>query len=74
MHPGFMMYDRIDSNEIEVEIEKGICKARYALMNAKDDENDDAQEENEENLLEVYNPTNLVANYSNLKVTDLPTC
>ena len=78
MSPNFMMYKNIDVTEIEVEIEKGLCKARYALMNDNVVENnEDFENESERNRrdeCEVYDSVGLLADYSNLRVTDLPTC
>ena len=33
MHPKFMMWGKIDVNKMEIEFDKGVTKARYALMN-----------------------------------------
>ena len=43
--PKFMMYNKIDSFEIEVEIEKGMAKARYELMNRSDGEEESVSNE-----------------------------
>ena len=75
MHPGFMINGRIDLTAIEVEIEKGITKARYALMN-KDDKTceENAVDSNESNdECQVFNAEEKTANYSNLRATEIPT-
>ena len=74
LHPKFRAYGKIDTTRIEIEIEKGISKARYALMNSeKNDENEDV-ENNDVIETNVYHHVKKVADYSNLRVTDLPTC
>ena len=77
--PGYMVYSGIDELELEVEIEKGIAKARYELMSRGDEDAEEAGgEENEADRQEV-NPSkregelNKVLQYSNMRATDIPT-
>ena len=77
LQPNFMMYEKVDATKIEVEIEKGICKARYALMNEPEKNDEDVnnpENQNDTEHVEVFDSVGKVANYSNLRVTELPTC
>ena len=71
--PNFMILDRIDDTEIEVEIEKGIAKARYELMDCSEDEADaddgGGGGGNKRDKVEL----NKTLNYANLRATDIPT-
>ena len=73
-----MMYDVIDETKIDVEIEKSRAKARYAIMNNKNEGNDKRRNENDDNNNnheiggEVFSFKDKVADYANLRVTDLP--
>ena len=58
LNPKLMMYERIEAHKIEVGIAKGITKARYALMDADNEDTNDASsasasDENEQEC-EVY--------------------
>ena len=64
--PNFMLFDNIDKTEIEVEIEKGIAKARYELMNCDD-------EDDEEEGRHTKVATDCSLNYAGLRATDIPT-
>ena len=77
--PGFMLYPKIDMEEIETEFEKGFSKARYCLMSKN--ENNNSEEDTEENsdgnnnyeepgVFEIDKGT---VNLNLLKVTDIPT-
>ena len=77
--PGFMIHANIDDVEIEVEIEKGLTKARYELM-SRGDEEDEGGEEGErgdgkrsEESLQHEIGLNKTLQYSNLRATDIPT-
>ena len=82
LHPKKRIYEKIDTTRIETEIEKGICKCRYALMNKTEIETNDGEEggnvanrvDEDDDECVVYDTAKKVANYSNLRVTDLPTC
>ena len=72
--PKFMMYNKIDSFEIEVEIEKGMAKARYELMNRSDGEEESVSNEDvAESISEREIEYNKVLEYNNLRATDIPT-
>ena len=76
MHPNYMMYDKIDEVKVEVEIEKALTKARYCMMNDHKNEKENEatiENESEKTELEVFCMKEKVANYSNLRVTELPT-
>ena len=65
--PGFMVLNNIDVTEMEVEIEKGLMKARYELMYRRDEDmNESSNSEPEDN-------TSTAFNYANVKATELPT-
>ena len=68
--PNFMLLERIDQTEIEVEIEKGLAKARYELMSTEDEERNRVNENHTRATIE-HNTTTL--NYANLRATDIPT-
>ena len=71
---GFMVYDKIDALNVEVEIEKGITKTRYEMMNRDEEDeeecNNDQTRSNKQNRREEKNK---ILNYSNLRATDIPT-
>ena len=76
--PGFMLYEKIDSLDVEVEIEKGMAKTRYELMSREDNDksNDHDRNTNENGAREdgrniVYESK--VLDYTNLRATDIPT-
>ena len=81
LHPGYRVYEKIDEKSVEVEIEKGFCKARYSHMN--EDRNDATSGVNVENndddnginddCTEVFHRSKKSVNYGNLRVTDIPT-
>ena len=80
LHPGYRLYDKIDEKAVEVEIEKGFCKARYSLINENKNKpiNNNISENNDENGMnddytDVFNRNVKSANYANLRVTDIPT-
>ena len=70
--PGFMMYDRLDALNIEVEIEKGITKTRYELMN-RGEEDEEEEECNQGMKTTQQDEPNKILNYSNLRATEIPT-
>ena len=70
--PGFMMYDRLDALNIEVEIEKGITKTRYELMN-RGEEDEEEEECNQGMETTQQDEPNKILNYSNLRATEIPT-
>ena len=61
--PNFMLLDRINTDEIEVEIEKGLAKARYELMGCAD--------EVEENMTKEVSDRTL--KYAYMRATEIPT-
>ena len=61
--PNFMILDRINKEEIEIEIEKGLAKARYELMECGDE-----VEEGETKKVPCK-----TLNYASLRATDIPT-
>ena len=75
--PGFMIHNIINEIEVEVEIEKGISKARYELMNREDEnENESSDEEGSDttsNNRRQEENKNKILNYKNLRATDIPT-
>ena len=78
--PGYMIHTNIDEVEIEVEIEKGMAKARYELMNRGEEyEKNERTNESEDNQRERKEKNhreeeaNKVLHYSNMRATDIPT-
>ena len=71
--PGFMIFNKIDNIEVEVEIEKGISKARYELMNRGDEGGESSDEEDNVRNNSRKQEGNKVLNYKNLRATDIPT-
>ena len=79
--PGYMIHANIDEVEIEVEIEKGMAKARYELMNrGEEDDGDEAEGNMDRDGDEGRQWTprrepqpNKVLQYSNMRATDIPT-
>ena len=75
MVPGFMMYEKIDDLNIEVEIEKGCTKSRYHFMsevevNDTANNNDDTQNDDNRTVLNLENKS---SDYAKIRATDLPT-
>ena len=69
--PTFMVLSNIDMIEMEVEIEKGVTKARYELMSRENSNlGEDANGESDSNH---GDSTNAAFNYASIKATDLPT-
>ena len=75
--PGFMIHASIDEVEIEVEIEKGLAKARYELMSRGDEEGEEGgergDEEGRKDSSQQEVGLNKTLQYSNLRATDIPT-
>ena len=86
--PNYMILDRIDLTEIEVEIEKGLAKARYEMMNSSSDEEEeeieDSLEGNDSNLdterdndgkrdRQQEEIPDKTINYANMRATEIPT-
>ena len=71
--PNFMLLEHINKTEIEVEIEKGIAKARYELMNSDYDEDGDNEGEHTEKGRYVREATDKCLNYAAMRATDIPT-
>ena len=69
--PNFMVLEKIDETEIEVEIEKGMMKARYELMGMGEEDGDQTEEEEQGRRQKEELDKNL--NYANLRATDIPT-
>ena len=80
LNPEFMMYPKIDITEAEVEIEKGCMKARYFLMNDENNTTVDNGNNNTTNTstnddsFKVLDYDNQIANYANIRATEIPTC
>ena len=75
LDPEFRVYKRIDEIDLEVEIEKGCTKARYHFM-GKDNNNlnnDQEDENNNVNNFKTFDLETKVADYANIRATDLPT-
>ena len=68
-----MIFEKIDNIEVEVEIEKGISKARYELMNRGDDSDESPDEEDSAMSNNRKQEGNKTLNYRNLRATDIPT-
>ena len=76
LDPEYRVYKRIDEVDIEVEIEKGCTKARYHLMGESDKDPNHAQDntiDQNGNDFKPFDLENKVANYGNIRATDLPT-
>ncbi|MCP3849452.1 MAG: hypothetical protein GY694_04320, partial [Gammaproteobacteria bacterium] len=73
--PRFMIHSKIDEIEMEMEIEKGMAKARYELMSRGDDDEDEGGGEEENGSRTCRNRTdyNKTLAYNNLRATDFPT-
>ena len=74
-----MTYEKIDVVDMEVEIEKGIFKARYELMNRNNptDMDDDESDKEDDEEIKATDPLDIerrVLDFSKLRVTDIPTC
>ena len=70
--PNFMLLNHINKTEIEVEIEKGIVKARYELMSCDGgDEEEDDVENSEGRYTKVAADNTL--NYAAMRATEIPT-
>ena len=71
-----MVHRNIDELELEVEIEKGVAKARYELMGrngggGQSDEEEEEEEQGHGNRHQVE--ANRFMQYSNMRATDFPT-
>ncbi len=64
-----MIYNKIDEVEIEVEVEKGMAKARYEMMSWGEE---DEEEAGDNRRCEEEEPKTTL-NYSNLLATQIPT-
>ena len=78
MDPRYRIFKRIDDIEIEVEIEKGMTKARYSWMNENNGNENAASNTNnnvanQSDTFKVLDIENKVADYANIRATDLPT-
>ena len=73
INPKFMTYSKIDELEIEVEIEKGCTKARYSWMSNDNNNNEGESDVDGTDNFKVIDLENKVADYANVKVTDIPT-
>ena len=81
--PNFMILDKIDITEIEVEIEKGLAKARYEWMNSEDNDisdqditdhiSTDTVEENDRGNQQQHMSTYKTVNFADKRATDIPT-
>ena len=73
--PNFMILSSIDTTEIEIEIEKGLTKARYELMSRgesnKNQSTDD--DDTDEVVPQPREELDKPLNYANLRATDIPT-
>ena len=70
-----MILSSIDTTEIEIEIEKGLTKARYELMSRgesnKNQSTDD--DDTDEVVPQPREELDKPLNYANLRATDIPT-
>ena len=73
--PNFMLLDHINKTEIEVEIEKGLAKARYELMSNDEDDNENNCSRDEQNEKGKYikEAIDKSLNYAAMRATDIPT-
>ena len=73
--PNFMVLSGVDETEVEVEIEKGMTKARYEWMSKGDTEDGEEGTTNEEhgNQENQGDLREKRLNYANLRATDIPT-
>ena len=80
--PNFMVLGKIDETEIEVEIEKGIMKARYELMGREDVTDTGGQEVRDHESTDGQDDVgghgqreelDKCLNYAHLRATDIPT-
>ena len=75
--PSYMILDRIDLEEVRVEIEKALTKARWEWMNSVLFDNEGDEEVNNEDARIEHSGSNdsfeTTLNYANLKATDIPT-
>ena len=72
--PNYMLFENIDQTEIEVEIEKGLAKARYEIMSAEEEEKRNSGNTN--NMIrtgDMIEHVTTTLNYANLRATDIPT-
>ena len=67
--PSFMLLERIDRTELEIEIEKGLAKARYELMGCSEEEED--EEDGTGRHTKTARDTSL--KYASMRATDIPT-
>ena len=77
MNPKYMTYPKIDEIEAEVEIEKGCTKARYHFMNTNENEtanNDENSNASEKEDFIVMDLEKRMADYANIRATNIPTC
>ena len=75
-NPKFMVLGKIDETEVEVEIEKGLMKARYELMGRGEDTDnqESVTDDNDEDEQAVQKERlDATLNYANLRATDIPT-
>ena len=70
MKPKHMLYNKIDINDMEAEIGKGVMKASWSLMNK---ERDDTSDDDDENASEVFNIESKVMDYGKMRATTHPT-
>ena len=72
------MYDKVNTNECETEIEKGLAKLRWTKRKQfeKDDEgkhqNGESQDLNGERDKTIYNIKSKTFDFRNMRATDLP--
>ena len=75
--PNFMILGKIDETEVEVEIEKGIMKARYELMGRGEDrdgkESGASESGEDEQSARAREELDSTLNYAHMRATDIPT-
>ena len=78
--PNFMLLDRIDKTDIEVEIEKGLAKARYELMDHDSDDEGEGEDEidrgekvDDGKRGHLKTPVDKTLNYAAMRATEIPT-
>ena len=75
LEPEYRVYKRIDEVDLEVEIEKGCTKARYHFMGENNDNNNQNATQNNNNNddnTKEFDIETKIANYANIRATDLP--
>ena len=75
LDPKYRVYKRIDEIDLEVEIENGCIKERYHFIGENNNQNagQDSSDNNDDDNFRTFYLENKIANYANIRDTDLPT-